>query len=151
MSDRKYRHRGYHDSDRSESQGGSRPQGPRQERPERIEGAPRGRSAGGFGPQAFKCSVCGEKQRTFEEVVNEAACARCNADLHTCTNCVSFDTSAHWQCRAWEHVPARVSPKDARNACAAFAPRLVADLAADKGRIETPDDARKAFDALFKK
>lgn len=151
MSDRKYRHQGYQDSDRPKSQGPRPPQGPREERPERIEGAPRGRSAGGFGPKAFKCSRCGENQRTFEEVTDEAVCARCGGDLHTCTNCVSFDSSAHWQCLAWEKVPTRVSPKDVRNTCAAYAPRLVADLAADKGRIESPDDARKAFDALFKK
>jgi len=42
--------------------------------------------------------------------------------------------------------------KQARNECALFSPKIVKDLAADKGRQpQTPDDARKAFDALFKK
>ena len=54
------------------------------------------------------------------------------------------------ECRA--NIPARVSPKQARNECAAFQPKIVKDLAADKGKMpQTPDDARKAFDALFKK
>ena len=47
---------------------------------------------------------------------------------------------------------ARVSGKHARNECAFFQPKFVRDLTADKARQpQTPDDARKAFDALFKK
>ena len=149
MSDRKYRHHGYQDSDRPKGGGG--PRTPREPMRERVEGAPRGRTAGGFGPQAFKCSRCGDRQPTHEETLHTSACGKCSSDLHTCTNCVNFDTSTQWQCRVWESIPARVSPKDVRNLCERFAPRLVADLAADKGRTETPDDARKAFDALFKK
>lgn len=148
--DRKYRHRGYQDSG-VDSKG---PRGPRSDappRPERVEGAPRGRTAGGFGPQAFKCARCGEKQRTWEDVNHESVCARCGLDLHTCTNCQHFDTSVQWQCRLAEQLADRVAPKDKRNICALFSPRLVADLAADKGKVETPDDARKAFEALFKK
>jgi hypothetical protein len=39
-----------------------------------------------------------------------------------------------------------------RNECALFQPKVVRDLAADKSRQPvTPDDARKAFDALFNK
>jgi len=59
-----------------------------------------------------------------------------------------------WECRESDNIPARVSPKDVRNQCTLFTPKMVADLAADKSmgaRAETPDDARKAFDALFKK
>lgn len=151
MSDRKYRHRGYQDSGATDAPRG--PQAPREERKERLEGAPRGRTAGGFGPQAFKCARCGEKHTTVEEIAPAAACGSCGGDLHTCTNCQYFDTSAYWQCRAWNQIAARVAPKDAGNACAAFRPRLMADLAADKGgsRQQAPDDARKAFEALFKK
>ncbi|MCA1733554.1 MAG: hypothetical protein LC732_08120 [Acidobacteria bacterium] len=150
MSDRKYRHNGYQDSG-VEKKG---PRGPRPDmppRPERVEGAPRGRSAGGFGPQAFKCARCGEKQHSWDDLNVESTCARCKDDLHTCTNCQHFDTSFHWQCRLAEQLPDRVSPKDVRNLCALYTPRLVADLAADKSKAETPDDARKAFEALFKK
>ncbi len=75
---------------------------------------------------------------------------KCGADLHTCGNCRFFDTTTTWECRA--NIPARVANKHARNECTFFQPKVVRDLAADKGRQpQTPDDARKAFDALFKK
>ena len=46
----------------------------------------------------------------------------------------------------------RVTGKQKANQCALFAPKIVRDLAADKaGKLQTPDDARKAFDALFNK
>lgn len=153
MSDRKYRHKGYQDgggfSESSPSQ--SRPQGPRPEPPRpRLEGAPRGRTAGGPGPSVFKCSQCSAVQHMTEPLEQDASCA-CGADLHTCRNCKNFDATTHWECRE-PQITGRVTPKDSRNSCAYFAPRIIRDLAADKvGRVETVSDARKAFDALFKK
>ncbi len=157
MSDRKYKHRGYQDgggySSHRPSGGGNdhRPSGPPPELPrQRIEGAPRGRSAGGFGPEAFKCNQCNEVRVSLEGILVQDVCAKCGADLHTCGNCRFFDTTALWECR--ENIPARVSSKHQRNECTFFAPKIVKDLAADKVRQpQTPDDARKAFDALFKK
>lgn len=152
MSDRKYRHRGYQDSGSSsgKSEGGSRP--PMEPRKERLEGSPRGRTAGGFGPQVFRCSGCGEAVRALGEIEigHDTACVKCEADLHTCSNCVYFDTTTLWECRS--NPPERVTGKRVRNQCTLFQPKMVADLAADKGRgPESADDARKAFDALFKK
>lgn len=152
MSDRKYRHSGYQDGggyDKKSRDNTPRP--PMEPRKERLEGAPRGRTAGGFGPEVFKCHRCGlSKQALGEvEVLPESQCD-CGADLHTCWNCKHFDTSTRWECR--ENIPARVSAKDARNACAMFAPKMVKDLAADKRSMpKTPNDARAAFEALFKK
>jgi len=86
----------------------------------------------------------------LENPTADETCMNCGADLHTCGNCRFFDTTAPWECR--ENIPARVSGKHARNECAFFTPKVVKDLAADKTRApQTPDDARKAFDALFKK
>lgn len=151
MSDRKYKHKGYQDSGYSSNTGGSRPQTPRPDpRPERMEGAPRGRTAGGFGPDAFKCNACGQLRHSLGELTHDEGCAKCGADLHTCGNCRFFDTTTTWECR--ENIPARVAGKHTRNECAFFSPKIVRDLTADKGKIPaTPDDARKAFDALFKK
>ena len=150
MSDRKYKHKGYQDSGSSYS-GGSRPQTPRPDsRPERMEGAPRGRTAGGFGPEAFKCNACGQLRQNLGELTHDETCLKCAADMHTCGNCRFFDTTTLWECR--ENIPARVVGKHKRNECTFFSPKIVRDLAADKGRqAQTPDDARKAFDALFKK
>lgn len=156
MSDRpKYRHRGYQDGGGyGSNSGGSqsqRPQGPRPDPPrQRLEDAPRGRTAGGFGPDAFKCNKCGQIRHSLGEMTTEDVCGNCSADLHTCGNCRFFDTTTLWECR--ENIPARVVGKHVRNQCTFFQPKIVKDLAADKGKQpQTPDDARKAFDALFKK
>lgn len=146
MSERKYGHRGYQDS-------GMEKQTRRESIPkkERLEGAPRGRTAGGFGPQAFKCARCGALKKSLGEVeiALDEKCLDCGADLHTCTNCRNFDTSVQWSCRE-ERIPARIPKKDTANECEYFQPKMVRDLAADKSKTQTPDDARKAFDDLFK-
>jgi hypothetical protein len=154
VSDRKYRHKGYQDGGGYSSHGSGseqRPQGPRPEqRPQRMEGAPRGRTAGGFGPEVFKCNQCGTQRIGLENPTADEVCASCGADLHTCGNCRFFDTSTLWECR--ENIPARVSGKHTHNECAFFQPKVVRDLAHDKARQpQTPDEARNAFDALFKK
>jgi hypothetical protein len=154
VSDRKYRHKGYQDGGGYSSHGSSgeaRPQGPRPEqRPQRMEGAPRGRTAGGFGPEVFKCNQCGSQRIGLENPTADEVCASCGADFHTCGNCRFFDTSTLWECR--ENIPARVSGKHTHNECAFFQPKVVRDLAHDKARQpQTPDEARNAFDALFKK
>ena len=156
MSDRKYKHKGYQDgggfsSHRNGGGGGNdRPQTPREPQRQRMEGAPRGRTAGGFGPEAFKCNRCGQIRQNLDALTTEEVCQKCGADLHSCGNCRFFDTTTLWECR--ENIPARVVGKQTRNECAFFSPKIVRDLAADKaGKLQTPDDARKAFEALFKK
>lgn len=154
MSDPKYRHRGYQNGGGyGESSSQSRPpKGPRPEpQRQRIEGAPRGRSAGAPGPAVFKCSMCSAVQHLADPLDQEAKCA-CGADLHTCRNCKFFDSTTHWECRE-PQIQARVNPKDARNTCAFFAPRIIRDLSADKvgPKVESVSDARKAFESLFKK
>jgi hypothetical protein len=158
LSDRKYRHRGYQDSGGGYGSGSSgssstpRPQsGPTPELfRQRLEGAPRGRTAGGFGPDAFKCNKCSYVRHSLDELTHEDTCAGCGADLHTCGNCRFFDTTTLWECR--ENIPVRVVGKQVKNECTFFTPKIVRDLAADKVRQpQTPDDARKAFDALFGK
>lgn len=152
MSDRKYKHKGYQDGGGYSSGGQTpRPQGPRPEpQRQRMEGAPRGRTAGGFGPEAFKCNACGQLRHSLGEFTSEDICSKCGADLHTCGNCRFFDTTTLWECR--ENIPARVPGKHVKNECTFFQPKIVRDLSADKGKLpQTPDDARKAFDALFNK
>ena len=157
MSDRKYKHRGYQDGggygSGSSSGGGQtrRPSGPPMEpQRQRMEDAPRGRTAGGFGPDAFKCNKCGLIRHSLGELTHEDVCHGCGADLHTCGNCRFFDATTLWECR--ENIPARVVGKQTKNQCTFFQPKIVKDLAADKGsKPMSENDARKAFDALFKK
>ena len=152
--DRKYKHRGYQDGGGYGSGSGGQTQRPREPRPEpqrqRMEDAPRGRTAGGFGPDAFKCNKCNQIRHSLGEMAHDDTCISCGADLHTCGNCRFFDTTSLWECR--ENIPARVVGKQAKNTCTFFTPKIVKDLAADKGKQPmTENDARKAFDALFKK
>ena len=153
--DRKYKHHGYQDgggysSHSSNNNGNHRPQGPRPEPGRgRLEGAPRGRTAGGFGPEVFKCNACGHQRIGLEQPTPDETCMKCGADLHTCSNCIHFDTSVHWECRKNAEIPARIAKKRDRNDCALFTPKLAQEFAKDAAK-GSPGDARSAFDALFK-
>jgi len=145
MNDRKYGHRGYMESDRSDS-GPRRPSGPRPDRPE----GPRGRGADQNKALVFQCKACGEKLRDLTTLTPDSKCAKCGADLHACAQCSNFDTSARWECSRWREIPARVPNKKLRNECPLFTPAKSFDLTGTRA-TETPDTSRAAFDALFKK
>ena len=135
MSDRKYRQRGYQDDDRGEKPKASKPQ----PRPEPRIG-PKTPNMPGF-RQVVRCSQCGN----LLSQDGDERCMRCGADLHTCAQCAHFDTGARFECT--EPVPSRVSPKDVRNTCEHFDPRVTVER--ETGST-APSSARKAFDDLFK-
>ena len=141
--DRKYRHRGYQDSSTESS--GRRPSGPR---PPRDEGAPRGRGIDQDKAVVFRCKHCGEKALEYDSIALDAVCRKCGAALHSCSQCTYFDTSARFECV--KPIPERIASKKAQNACTFFAAAKTFDLTGSRGEA-TPDDARSAFDALFKK
>jgi hypothetical protein len=58
---------------------------------------------------------------------------------------VSFDPGSRFECMA--AVPARVSPKNARNTCTLFSPRTTVERETTTPKV---DNSRKAFDDLFK-
>ncbi len=142
MSDRKYRHRGYQDDAPREERRPSQPRpkpGPEQ--------GPRGRGLGAPTETVFRCRVCGNKQQVTGALPADAACSKCGNDLHTCSNCVNFDTSRPNECR--KPILARIASKTKRNACELFSPNTIQEFAADKPSASS--DPRAAFDALFKK
>ena len=158
MSDRKYRQRGYQDEDKPRGPQGPKPPRPPQERaPGRVlqdERGPKTPNLMGM-HEVFKCGRCGNKLGLPVEL--ESRCARCGADLHACLHCVSFDTSARWECTQAVSIPARISPKDARNSCALFTARTTVERqtgtpASSSGSSPSgpSSSARKAFDDLFK-
>jgi len=142
MNDRKYRHRGYMDSD---SETGSRRTGPR---PPRNDGAPRGRGIDLDKAVVFACRACGEKRKDLEEIGLDSTCRKCGADLHSCSQCAHFDTTARFECS--QPILERIPDKKRRNACKYYAPAKSFDLTGSRGGA-TPDDARAAFERLFKK
>ena len=146
MSERKYRQRGYQDDDRDRQP--SRPA-----RPAPEPGAPAGsRRISQDGPkninmpgfrEVVRCTQCGTVITT--EVGADSRCPRCGVDLHTCAQCLSFDPGSRFECM--QQVPARITPKNARNVCRLFMPRTTVERETTAPRT---DDARKAFDDLFK-
>jgi ribosomal protein S27E len=147
MSDRKYRQRGYQDDGRE----GRREQ---QKPAAKKEYAPRGQPP--IAPKTFnmpgfrevvRCARCGNELTVAASWSAEGKCARCGADLHTCAQCVHFDTSAAFECQ--KPVPARISPKDTLNACPFYEPRITVERETKSSTAGTPS-ARKAFDDLFK-
>ena len=144
MSDRKYKQRGYQDDPREPR---------RDQRPaEKKEYAPRGQPP--VAPKTFnmpgfrevvRCVRCGYELTVAAAWSAAGNCARCGADLHSCAQCVHFDTGAPFECQ--RPIPARVSPKDARNTCPLFEPRTTVER---ETKSAAPPSARKAFDDLFK-
>lgn len=143
VSERKYRHRGYQDSGRTEP----KPRPP-QDRPKPdISQGPRGRGLGAPTQSAFRCRVCGTKQAVVGPVGAEATCSSCGNDLHTCSNCVYFDGARPNECR--KPVLVRIVAKTKRNTCELYAPNTIQEFASDA--VAKSADPRAAFDALFRK
>jgi hypothetical protein len=157
-SDRKYKQRGYMDSDRSEPRGPARderpkPQGPRP--PIDVTGPRLPRLV-----QAVTAARCFNCSAPLPAGVDwSGTCPKCNASLHCCKQCAHFEPSTRFQCL--KPIPVRIAGKDAANTCNLFSPRVtVARDGAAPGPVagpvidpapKTPNDARSAFDRLFKK
>ncbi|HSL83546.1 MAG TPA: hypothetical protein VLF66_12295 [Thermoanaerobaculia bacterium] len=146
MSDRKYRQRGYQDSGRDRDRERPRPgKGPPREKRE----GPWGRGLGAPTANVFRCSACGGKVEILGDLELDAKCPHCQADLHTCTNCTSFDPSAAWECRKHAQIPRKVTKKAKANECPEFTPKVAKEFATEGEGGATVGDAKKAFDALF--
>jgi len=142
MSDRKYRQRGYQDDGPRER----RPDGPKkppEPRDPRMPRDPRVPNMPGF-RDVFRCARCGHLEGL--DVGSESRCGQCGVDLHACIHCASFDAGARFECM--QQIPARVSPKDVKNSCALFSPRVKVER--ETGSSAAPNSAKKAFDDLFK-
>lgn len=140
MSDRKYRQRGYDDDD------GARKRRDRKKPPRQKREGPWGRGLGAPTVTVFRCAVCGARMPPPDAV--DAVCAKCNTDLHTCTHCAHFDSSAPLECR--KPIPQRIPSKVKRNECELFEPKRAKEFGSESERLD-PEEARAAFDALFGK
>jgi len=105
--------------------------------------------------EVFRCARCGNLLAASVGLLD--LCSKCGVDLHACIHCVSFDTSARWECTQNDKIPARVAPKDERNTCTLFTPRTTVERQTSSPASTTPGSspstssgARKAFDDLFK-
>ncbi len=152
MSDRKYRQRGYQDSGKPEKR--ERP--PEGRPPKQEQMGPRTPRMVGRVTRA-RCSNCGTVLAPGFDV--NGKCPKCAADLHSCKQCVHFDTGAQFECT--QPVPERITKKDAGNSCTFFEFRFTVEkdtspvnqpaAGVAPENVSRPTDARQAFENLFKK
>ena len=158
--DRKYRQRGYQDSERgSASPSSERQRQPGPRPPIDITGPKLPRLVENV--VASRCFNCGVTLAAGIDFNGQ--CPKCHADLHCCKQCVNFDPAVRFQCT--KPIAVRIPLKDRANACDLFSPRVtVARDALPSGAMgkphengstpaapRNPSDARAAFDSLFKK
>lgn len=154
--DRKYRQRGYMDTNgnRREDRPGPerRQRGPRQ--PLDVTGPRLPRMVQAV--EAARCYNCATRLPADTEFSGN--CPKCNAALHCCKQCAHFEPGLRNQCS--KPVPKRISPKDVANDCPFFESKVTVarDSAHDSPGAAVPApspgnarDARAAFDNLFKK
>ena len=140
--DRKYRQRGYREDDRDRP----KPQAPAQRAPREERDGPRTPNLMSS-HEVFRCARCGRIQAATTGL--EDACPQCGVDLHSCVQCQSFDPGSTFECM--QAIPARISPKDARNTCTLFSARVQVERETGSTPAASPSSgARKAFDDLFK-
>ena len=138
----KYRQRGYQDS------------GDERQRREGSGGADRPVKKETFGPRAIqmpgtravsRCAQCG----TVLQNVADGRCPKCAFELHSCKQCTYFDPSSRFECM--QPIKERVAKKDGRNECSFYSMRVTREKETSTPSSARPQDARQAFENLFKK
>jgi hypothetical protein len=152
MSDRKYRQRGYQDDDRRSGGGGDRsgfdrPKPKPEVRDPRMPRDPRVPNMPGF-REVVRCARCGSIESVA--IGPDSVCRQCGTALRSCAQCESFDPGAIYECR--QKIPARISPKDGRNSCTFFSPRVQVEreTGSTPSGSKPVSGAKKALDDLFK-
>jgi hypothetical protein len=158
--DRRYKQRGYQESDRNDPYRSDRPkqQGPRP--PLDITGPKLPRLIQSVvASRCYNCAVALPADTDFR-----GNCPKCGTALHCCKQCAHFEPSTRFQCL--KPIPERIAAKDLANQCSLFSPRVTVardGLPSGNGTNGTrPDasaqvtprtatDARAAFNNLFKK
>jgi hypothetical protein len=154
MSDRKYKQHGYqHEEKPARKERPPAPTGPRQEQigprtPRMVGNVTRAR-----------CANCGAVLPPGFDANGQ--CPRCTFELHSCKQCLHFDTAARFECT--QAIPERIPRKDVRNECTFFEFRTTVEKDTSPASAHPPpssissvsnlstDSARRAFDNLFKK
>jgi hypothetical protein len=160
--DRKYRQRGYMDSDRDRGgerrEGQQKPRGPQGPRTLQDPNGPRLPRL----VQAVTAARCFHCSTQLPPGVDfKGNCPKCGTGLHCCKQCSHFEPSTRFQCL--KPIPARIPYKDKPNECELFSLKVTvmrdgttpaastSQSAVAPSDVRTPNDARAAFDSLFKK
>jgi hypothetical protein len=140
----KYRQHGYQDRDRDERKGSSaRPSAPAPKRDNTF--GPRPVNLPGT-REVSRCTQCG----TVLQRSAEGTCPKCGFELHCCKQCMYLDPGSPFECM--QPVKERVVKKDVRNNCTFYEIRVTREKeTSTPASLKTPNDARAAFENLFKK
>jgi predicted RNA-binding Zn-ribbon protein involved in translation (DUF1610 family) len=110
-----------------------------------------------------RCAQCG----VVLPVGAQAKCPKCGFELHSCKQCSHFDPGSRFECR--QPITARIPRKDEMNACSFYTMSIRIERATSSSPANNSssssgsgftsggstgnrmEDARRAFDALFKK
>jgi hypothetical protein len=133
MEDRRYSQRGYREHEK--------------ERPGKPKEPPRSGAPAMLPTRTVsRCVDCGTLLPPLTDSLGQ--CPKCGSALHSCRQCAHFDPGQRFECA--QPVPERISDKRARNACTFFSLHVTVERETSSGSAR-PDDARRAFDNLFKK
>ncbi|MFZ0735094.1 MAG: hypothetical protein WAM79_22445 [Candidatus Sulfotelmatobacter sp.] len=142
----KYRQPGYQNRDREdERKGAGQPR----------SGGVAAKRDNTFGPRPVnmpgtravsRCSQCGT---ILQNTSGEGTCPKCGFELHSCKQCSYFDPGSRFECM--QPVKERIAKKDARNDCSLYEIRVTREKETSTPASVRPNDARAAFENLFKK
>ena len=145
----KYRQPGYQDRDREPRREDVRKKAPQ----ERTSGPPRWDHALGPRPvnlpgtrAVSRCAQCGT---VLQGLPADGKCPKCAYELHSCKQCTFFDPGSRFECM--KPVMERIAKKDMRNECDIFEIRVTHEKETSTPASLRPNDARAAFENLFKK
>jgi hypothetical protein len=139
----KYRQHGYQDRDfergREHKSSGEKPGAPPPPKRDNTFNLP--------GTHAVsRCAECGT---VLQGMTADGKCPKCGFALHSCKQCMYFDPGGRFECM--QPVKARIEKKDARNDCTFYEMRVSREKQTSTPAAPRPNDARAAFDNLFKK
>ena len=142
----KYRQHGYQDRDREQ-----KPRGEPTQKP----ASPPARRDYSMGPKPLnmpgtravsRCAQCGT---VLQAIPPTGLCPKCGFELHSCKQCSYFDPGSRFECM--QPVKERVPKKDTRNDCTFYEIRVTREKETSTPASLRPNDARQAFENLFKK
>ena len=149
----KYRQPGYQDRDDRDREPRGQQDKPRKAPPERKSGPPKWDHALGPRPvnlpgtrEVSRCAQCGT---VLQGGSSEGKCPKCGFELHSCKQCTYFDPGSRFECM--QPVKERIAKKDTRNDCTFYQIRVTREKETSTPASMRPNDARAAFENLFKK
>jgi hypothetical protein len=141
----KYRQHGYQDRDRDERKSGSGEK----------SGTPLPKRDNTFGPKPVnlpgtravsRCTQCGT---VLAGMPPGEKCPKCGFELHSCKQCTYFDPGSRFECT--QPITVRIAKKDQKNECPFYEIRVTREKETSTPASVRPNDARQAFENLFKK